>query len=163
MSAMASLKQVLFLQLPQLDNDLSGDSENVPLAAAYLQFAAEQAGEGRYYSFTRLPDDLQAADNSSLIEAIRCMAPEVIACTLYLWNIERSLRLIRRLKQNLPTTRILLGGPEAAYTHPFLFRQSMADAIGVGEGETIFPALLRSFRTGRRVNFSSVALNSPGG
>ncbi|MEI8122713.1 MAG: B12-binding domain-containing radical SAM protein [bacterium] len=160
---MSGVKQVLFLQLPQLDNDLSGDNENVPMAAAYLQYSAELAGEGRYYSFARLPNDLQSADNATLLDEIVNRSPTVLACTLYLWNIERTLRLVRLLKARRPVTRVLLGGPEAAYTHPFLFRQSVADAIGVGEGETIFPTLLRAFRTGKSVNYSTVAINSPGG
>ena len=162
-SPMAGSKQVLFLQLPQLDNDLHGNSENVPLAAAYLQYAAEQAGEGQYYSFARLTDALLTADNLTLLDVIVKRAPAVLACTLYLWNIERTLRLVRLIKARLPDTHVLLGGPEAAYTHPFLFRQSVADAIGVGEGEITFPAILRSFRIGKPVNFSTVATKSPGG
>jgi len=160
---MAGSKQVLFLQLPQLDNDLHGDSENVPLAAAYLQYAAEQAGEGQFYSFARLPDALLTADNFTLLDEIVKRAPAILACTLYLWNIERTLRLVRLIKARRPDTHVLLGGPEAAYTHPFLFRQAIADAICVGEGEAIFPAILRGFRIGKPINFSTVATKDPGG
>ncbi|MEI8351045.1 MAG: B12-binding domain-containing radical SAM protein [bacterium] len=160
---MATRKKVLFLQLPQLDNDLKGDTENIPLAAAYLRYAAEQAGEDRYYTFESLPDSLQTASTPILLATIVQRSPSIIAATLYLWNIERTLRLIRSLQTRQPGIRILLGGPEAATSHPFLFKESVADAIAVGEGETVFPALLKSFRTGRQVDFSTVALKTKRG
>ncbi|MEI8139597.1 MAG: radical SAM protein [bacterium] len=160
---MASRKKILFLQLPQLDNDIHGDTENVPLAAAYLQYAAEVNGEDAYYEFFQLPEAARNRDNPSLLKAILRLNPDLIACTLYLWNIERTLRLMQQFKARRPHARILFGGPEAAYSHPFLFEPPIADAIAVGEGEAVFPALLRSFRTRKPVNISSVALRSPKG
>jgi hypothetical protein len=160
---MPKRRTVLFIQLPQLDNDLKGNNENVPLAAAYLQFAAEQAGEGAHYDFIRLPESAHNAGNLSLLATIATLSPDVIAGTIYLWNIERTLRLTRLLRNRLPGVRILLGGPEVATSHPFLFRQSTADALVVGEGEAVFPALLRAVRTGKPVNFSTVALKTGSG
>jgi tRNA A37 methylthiotransferase MiaB len=160
---MAAQQHILFLQLPQLDNDLQGNNENVPLAAAYLQYAAELAGENAYYSFHQLPASSFSFDNQTLLASILAETPDVVVCTLYLWNIERTLRIMEKLRELRPSTRILFGGPEAAQSHPFLFKTPIADAIAVGEGEFVFPALLRSFRTKRPVNFSSVALRSPTG
>ena len=160
---MAVRRKILFIQLPQLDNDIHGDTENVPLAAAYLQYSAEQAGEDAYYQFAQLPASAGAHDNAALLKQILHLNPDLIACTLYLWNIERTLRLMQELRKRRPQTRILFGGPEAAYSHPFLFTQPIADAIAVGEGEVVFPALLRAFRTRKPVSFSSVAFRSPGG
>ena len=162
-SSMALRRKILFLQLPQLDNDIHGDTENVPLAAAYLQYAAELAGEDAHYQFAHLPASAGTNDNAALLKQILHLKPDLIACTLYLWNIERTLRVMQEIRKLRPHTRILLGGPEAAYTHPFLFDQPVADAIAVGEGEVVFPALLRAFRTRKPVSFSSVALRSPGG
>jgi radical SAM superfamily enzyme YgiQ (UPF0313 family) len=157
---MAKRNKVLFLQLPQLDNDLQGDTENIPLAAAYLRYAAEQDGEDRHYTFESLPDSLQTASTPILLEEIILRNPAIVAGTLYLWNIERTLRLIRSLQTRQPGIRILLGGPEAAMSHPFLFKESVADAIAVGEGETVFPALLKAFRSGCQVDFSTVAVKT---
>ncbi len=156
-------KKILFLQLPQLDNDIHGETENIPLAAAYLQYAAELAGEQKYYEFHLLPESACSKGNPSLLTEILRLAPDIIACTLYLWNIERTLRLMQQLRPLSPHTRILFGGPEAAYSHPFLFNHPIADAITVGEGEVVFPALLRSFRAHQSINFSSVALRTTKG
>ncbi len=160
---MAKRKKVLFVQLPQLDNDLKGDHENVLLAAAYLRYAAESAGEDSHYEFIQLPQDVREYDNAALLDVITVLSPSVVACTLYLWNVERTLRLMQAVRKRLPGAHILLGGPEAAYTHPFLFDRPIADAIVVGEGETIFPALLKALRTGHRINFSTVALKVKNG
>lgn len=160
---MARRKQVLFIQLPQLDNDIQGETENVPLAAAYLQYAAEQAGEDKHYEFTRLPEPALDADNATLLTTVIALNPSVIACTLYLWNIERTLRLMRSIRRTIPHVRIVIGGPEAAYSHPFLYSHPIADAIVIGEGESVFPALLRSFRTGKPASFSTVSQLTPQG
>lgn len=160
---MTKRKEVLFLQLPQTDNDVGGKQENIPLAAALLRYAAAQVGEDAHYRFASLPDALLDSDNPTLLAALVARKPAVVACTLYLWNIERTLRLMGSLRAALPGVRILLGGPEVAAPHPFLFRRHDADAIVIGEGETVFPALLRSFRTGRSVSFSTVFLRTPGG
>lgn len=160
---MPKRKTVLFIQLPQLDNDLQAEHENVPLAAATLQYAAEQAGEGAHYEFMRLPESAQDAGNQSLLDTLTGLAPDVLAGTLYLWNVERTLRLARLLHNRLPKTRIVLGGPEVAYTHPFLFKQTATEALVVGEGEIVFPALLRAFRTGTPIRYSTVAMRTRNG
>lgn len=150
-------RTVWFIQLPQLDNDVSGAHENVPLAAAYLQRAAEKAGEGRHYRFKRLPAGLDAADTPTLAAHLVGRRPDVLALSLYLWNIERSLRLARLVKAGSPRTRVIVGGPEAARHHPFLFRAGVADAVVVGEGEVVFPETLRALRTGGQVDVATVA------
>lgn len=160
---MAVRQKILFIQLPQLDNDIHGDTENVPLAAAYLQYAAELEGENAYYDFQQLPAEAYTHDNPALLKEILRSKPDLISCTLYLWNIERTLRLMTEIRKLSPKIRILLGGPEAAYSHPFLYNNPVADAIAVGEGEVVFPALLRSFRTRSPVSFASVAVRTAKG
>ena len=157
------MRTVVFLQLPQLDNDVEGAHENVPLAAAYLQHAAERAGEHRHYRFERLPVALEEADGPTLATHVAAQRPAVLALSLFLWNIERSLRLARAVKTLSPGTRVVVGGPEVARRHPFLFRAGIADAVAVGEGEIVFPKLLRAFRTGGRVDDDTVALLTPRG
>lgn len=160
---MATQKRVLFLQLPQLDNDVRHDGENILLAAAYLQHSARQAGEDRHYDFVSLPESLNLQNNQSLLEAILDIEPAIVACSLYLWNIERTLRLLHALRTRLPGAKVLLGGPEVDYAHPFLFNPMCADAIVVGEGEVVFPELLKHFRIGKKINYSTVALRTPSG
>ncbi len=160
---MVARKKILFIQLPQLDNDIHGQTENIPLAAAYLQFAAERENEDDYYDFHQLPPAADTYDTPALLNEILSHQPDIIACTLYLWNIERTLRVMHQIKKLRPHTRVLFGGPEVAHSHPFLFKNKIANAIVAGEGERVFPALLRSFRTRKPVLFSSVALRTSQG
>lgn len=127
------------------------------LAAAYLEHAAIRAGESRHYRFSKLPSSLATADTRALVRAVLDHQPDVIAATLYLWNIEWTLRLLRQVKALRPATCVVVGGPEVARRHPFLYRSGIPDLAVSGEGESVFPAILKSLRLGRAVGFSTVA------
>lgn len=154
---------VLFIQLPQLDNDTSGAHENMMMAASCLQYAVEQSSEAPYHRFARLPDSVANADNACTVELIKQIRPGVIAFTLYLWNIERSLRLARAVRQCLPRARIVVGGPEVAFPHPFLFRCRIVDVAVAGEGEAVFPFVLRAFRKSQSIDFRTIATRTTTG
>jgi len=148
---------LVFLQLPHLDHAPRPLIENVPLAAAYLARALHTGAVGRRLRLTRWPPAADAWDDRQLLTWLLKQRPDVIAATLYLWNIERTLALLRRLRQARPATRIVVGGPEAAAEHPFLFRAGVADAIVVGDGEPVFPAIMRALLNGGRTNYRNVA------
>lgn len=156
-------RSVLFLQLPQLDNDTSASSENLPMAAAYLEHAARRSGEGHHHKFLRLDPALDRASTPVLADAIARRRPDVIAATLYLWNIEWTLRLLRGVRERVPGIRIVVGGPEVSREHPFLFRSKVPDFAVAGEGENVFPAILRALREGGAAGFTTVAARRPGG
>ena len=155
-------RRLLFLQLPQLDNEIAQPHENVPIASLYLRHAARRADEARHYTTIRLPNGAAMADNATLLRIIDELRPDVIAATLYLWNIERTLRIVARLRTLRPNVRTAAGGPEVAFRHPFLFRARVFDAIAVGEGEIVFPAILRAFRGAAAPHYTTVALRRSG-
>ena len=69
--------------------------------------------------------------------------PEVIGFSTYCWNIDITLRLIKKLKLLLPTTVIFLGGPEATGQKKLLMQQKEEiDYIISGEGEISFEKFL---------------------
>jgi radical SAM superfamily enzyme YgiQ (UPF0313 family) len=148
---------VLFLQLPQLDTDVAGPHENVMLAAAHLQYAAECAGEGRYHDFARLAETMGDADNAHLADEIGRLRPGIVAFTVYLWNVERTLRLAALIKRRWPGVRVIAGGPEVAFPHPFLFRARTIDVAVAGEGEAVFPLILKALRSDAALDFRTVA------
>ncbi len=155
---------LLFIQLPQLDNDVGEDHENLPLAAAYLAHAAARAGETRWYQPLRLTAADELLDNAHLTGRLLNRRPAIVAATLYLWNVERTLRVLRAVRRRAPAVKIVVGGPEVARSHPFLFRNGVADAAVAGEGEAVFPAILRALRgAGPRPDFTTVAWRLPDG
>jgi hypothetical protein len=62
--------------------------------------------------------------------------PEVVGFSCYIWNIGYVLRLCRALHLALPETKIVLGGPEAAFAQEELLTENESiDAVLAGEGE----------------------------
>jgi radical SAM superfamily enzyme YgiQ (UPF0313 family) len=146
---MARIRTILFVQLPRLDHDAHGRRENVPLAAVYLRHALERSAEAAYHRVVSIPR-ADESDDQHLLAAIERLRPDVVAATLYLWNVERTLDLLEKARAILPKLNVVAGGPEVASDHPFLHRRKVVDVAVSGEGENVFPRILESFRVGRR-------------
>lgn len=70
-------------------------------------------------------------------------APDVVAFSCYIWNIEFVLKLAEDLKAAAPSCLILLGGPEVSFDYQQLLRtHPFVDGIFVGEGEHTFSNVL---------------------
>lgn len=150
-------KRLLFLQLPRLDPDVTAPGENVMLAAACLASALTRSAESGVWRIIPTPPAQDTADNSGLSAAIISLRPDVLAITCYLWNVERTLHLLRLLKRALPDLCVIAGGPEVALRHPLLYRaHAHVDIAVVGEGETVFPAILSAVRRRSTVTFNRV-------
>lgn len=155
--------RLLFLQLPRLDNAVRAAHENVRLAAAYLRFTLERSPEGRHWRTGLLPVSAETLDDAHLAQAVARFRPDVLACSLYLWNIERTLDLVRRLRRQRPALRVVAGGPEVARDHPFLFWRRDCEALVEGDGEGVFPRVLQALRIRRAASFRNVAWLTPHG
>ncbi len=153
---------ILYLQLPLLDNDATGARENFPFGGAYLDHALRRSSEAPHYESFFAPTAWDDLDTPHLAEEILRQNVDIIACTLYLWNIERTIHLARELKQTKPALRIMAGGPEVARNHPLL-KAAPLDAIVYGEGEGVFPAILAAWRKGLESDFENVAIPSNDG
>lgn len=154
--------RLLFLQVPRADADVVSPGENVMLAAACLDAALARSAESRHWRVVAVGGAQDRLPDGRLLDHLAACAPDCIAATCYLWNVERTLHLLRMIKRRLPRLRVAIGGPEAAREHPLLFdRRSPADTVAVGEGETVFPGILRLFRTGEDPDSEGVACRTP--
>lgn len=158
---MVDIKKTLhiqFLQLPRLENDSRGEKENLPMAGFYLSHALERTKrQGTSYRIRFLSPEEEALDDGHLIELVAARRPDIVCATLYLWNIERTLDLLRRIRRSLPEVVIICGGPEVASGHPFLFKSRVPDVAVAGEGEAVFPLILNALAEGGRLDFDQVA------
>ena len=69
--------------------------------------------------------------------------PNVVGFSLYIWNIEETIKVIRMLKKVKPDVKIIAGGPEVTYDYDYwLERVPEIDVIVIGEGERTFKHLL---------------------
>ena len=72
--------------------------------------------------------------------------PDVVGFSLYIWNIEESIKVMRMLKAVKPDVKIVAGGPEVTYDYDYwMERVPEIDVIAIGEGERTFKQLLDVF------------------
>ncbi|WP_350342698.1 B12-binding domain-containing radical SAM protein [Proteinivorax tanatarense] len=84
--------------------------------------------------------------------------PEVVGFSCYIWNISMVLKICQSLKQILPSTVIILGGPEVSYEGKDFFQSHpYVDYIIKGEGEEIFSNIIEKLADGLPV-YNSVGL-----
>lgn len=81
----------------------------------------------------------------AILKSILPLKPRLVGFSCYLWNIEKTLRVCRRLKSIDPGLKIVLGGPEASpRAREILAGHKAVDAVVRGEGEASFAELAKS-------------------
>ncbi|MHC8516227.1 B12-binding domain-containing radical SAM protein [Sporosarcina sp. ITBMC105] len=79
----------------------------------------------------------------NIVADIHHKKPKIVGFSLYIWNIEESLKVIRTLKKTNPDLIIIAGGPEVTYDYDkWLEKVPEIDVIVIGEGERTFKQLL---------------------
>jgi sulfatase maturation enzyme AslB (radical SAM superfamily) len=141
--------KLLFVQLPSQMPDWSSAPANVPLAAGYLASYAESKGFLARREWTILePEIANFGSDSSIISSITAREPDIVAFTLYSWNLERSLFIAERLVSLLPHVRLIAGGPEVIEHMPVTVRTPFHSLV-YGEGEEAFAAVLQDIQEHR--------------
>ena len=68
---------------------------------------------------------------------------DIIAFSVYLWNVEEILKLSENIKKINKNVKIILGGPEVTYQSEKILKENPSvDYVIIGEGEETFPALM---------------------
>lgn len=75
-------------------------------------------------------------DLTMIVEELANSPYDVIAFSVYIWNIEPTIQIIKALKQRCEK-HIIVGGPEVSYEYEGLLEIGV-DAISLGEGEKAF-------------------------
>lgn len=79
----------------------------------------------------------------NIVADIHQKKPKIVGFSLYIWNIEESIKVIRILKKTNPELVIVAGGPEVTYDYDkWLEKVPEIDFIVIGEGERTFKQLL---------------------
>lgn len=130
---------------PQETDGESDHWEALPYASGLLQaYAQHHAPNPERYQFlppiySRLPVEHAAA----------CLSgANVVGFSVYLWNVQLSLAIAKRLKEQQPDTLIVLGGPQVpTHAEAFLSQHPYVDLVCHGEGERTFLSILEDCET----------------
>ena len=140
--------RVLFVQLPPPRFAFQEPPTNIPLAAGFLLAALEAPGAEPIDAHILESESADVFADQGLAARIREIQPSVLALTLYVWNVQRSLFLASNVKRALPETRVLVGGPEVTPDNAWVLMHPAVDAGVFGEGESrIVGGLLRLLRS----------------
>lgn len=78
-----------------------------------------------------------------ILATISAYEAQIVAFSVYIWNIEETLKLCEDLKAIYPDKILVLGGPEVTYqAEELLALYPFLDYIICGEGEESFPELM---------------------
>ncbi len=140
-------RRIVLVQLPIPQLGIEPQRGNVPLAAAYLALYARRSGLDADYDIQIVPGTRASRlSDAGLVEDILARDPWMVGFTCYLWNVERSLDLARRLREQRPDLRILIGGPEVTTDNDWLLQRPEITYAALGEGEQTFADLLVALR-----------------
>ena len=85
---------------------------------------------------------------------------DVIAFSVYIWNMEQIREICHQLKRKKPELTIILGGPEVSYDIDYFFDTFPIDYIISGEGEEVFPELLQKLQNKESIEIQGVSSKS---
>ncbi len=82
-------------------------------------------------------------DISKIYQAILDLNPNILAFSVYIWNVEIIKLLLTKIRGNNKEITIILGGPESSYESDIFFLQYKVNFIIINEGEIAFNELLK--------------------
>ncbi|MBR2926960.1 MAG: DUF4080 domain-containing protein [Clostridia bacterium] len=113
------------------------------LSLRCLRPPLEQAGHTVILQENTLKDR-----TSHVLEELYGHRADVYGFSCYIWNLEPMLLLAQALHDLLPTSRIVLGGPEVSFDCERFEALPFADVIVRGEGEDVLPRLCAQWERG---------------
>lgn len=97
----------------------------------------------------------------NIFDSIYLQKPDVVGFSCYIWNIEETEKICRLIKECLPDTIILIGGPEVSFDANEKNAYSFADYIMVGAGEKALAELLLKLKTNTKNKNNRVISSQP--
>lgn len=91
-----------------------------------------------------------------MLQDIYAQKPDILCISCYLWNISMVEALAENIRKILPSTTIVLGGPEVSYDAVSVLKENPSvDMVMRGEGELTFSQLVEKWSKGDK-DFSAV-------
>jgi radical SAM superfamily enzyme YgiQ (UPF0313 family) len=94
-------------------------------------------------------DRAATSDEDDDFERIAALSPHVVGLSAFLWNLPRIVRLVARIRRDLPAALVVVGGPSATGFEELAGDGTRPDLVVVGFGERPFAAILAAHAEGR--------------
>ena len=111
-----------------------------PLWAGYLAAIAKEFAE----DVKVIDNCVELMDLKGSFEKIKEFSPDVLCISVLTQTATFSFKLAKAVKNALPKTKVIMGGPHASYFAPSIVQSGLADAVVVGEGEETFREILQN-------------------
>jgi hypothetical protein len=108
------------------------------------------ANLGALQGRARIEEATIATPLDAVVARLLAGSPRVIGLGVYIWNVERTTELVRRLRAEAPAVRLVLGGPEVSHETDAQEIVRLADHVVTGSGELAFATLARQLLDGPR-------------
>jgi radical SAM superfamily enzyme YgiQ (UPF0313 family) len=146
------MQKILFLQLPVPPPAYYASTGNVPLAGAVLASALKNHIKNYTYIEIIPPEITDLYGDTELISFIIDKKPDYLCASLYLWNTERTLYIIDKVKEFLPSIHTIVGGPEVSYDNEFILKNLSIDFYVFGEAEETIVNLIECIDSKKNYN-----------
>ncbi len=125
---------------------LNASYSHTSLAARYLRAACYEAGHP-----VALVEMTVNERSENISRAVFSERPDVLCCSVYIWNVRLMSDVCTRLKLMMPELYIVWGGPEVVGAEDVLqTNYPFVDVFCTGEGEAMLPLLLQDLARGVR-------------
>lgn len=121
------------------------------LAVRLLYVATKDYHDIDFKEYT-IKDDLE-----HIVTDILSLKIDVLAISVYIWNVALVKQLITRLKQLAPELIIIVGGPEVSYEIDYFLDNFAIDYLISGEGEVVFKELLDCLKENKPVKIQGIS------
>jgi len=124
-----------------------------PLNLMYLAAALEKAS----MSVKILDDDLYQVGSLKMANLASKIDPVVVGVTATTATIKNALKYVKAIKELLPNTLTVIGGPHPTFTpEGTLKAEDALDVVVVGEGEETLTEVAEEYKKNKFKNFSNV-------
>lgn len=96
-------------------------------------------------------------DLDTIVDDIIKQNAQIIAFSVYIWNVDRIKELIDKLKIIDPSLIIIIGGPEVSYEIDYFLDNYQIDYLISGEGEVAFEQLLSCLENNQAVKIQGIS------
>lgn len=96
-------------------------------------------------------------DVERIADELLASNPNIIGISVYIWNVDKSERLISILKERRPSLIIILGGPEVTYEPEYFLKHWNIDYVVSGEGEFVLGDLLNAIENHQSTEIEGIS------